>query len=89
MLTTAGIRLNGAHLFLHKGQLLQVALQERHLLLLRLAVAVADDIVVLLLDFVKLDLKFDDLTILRVSVARSAKFISNSAPSRNGSADRA
>ena len=53
--------MNGAYLFLHKGQLFQVALQERHLLLLRLAVAVPDDIVVLLLDFIELDLEFNHL----------------------------
>ena len=49
------------HLLLDNGKLLQIAFQERHLLLLRLTVRVADDVVVLLLDFVKLDLELDDL----------------------------
>lgn len=49
------------YLLLHDRQLLQITLQEGHLLLLRLAVAITDDIVVLLLDFIKLNLKFDNL----------------------------
>ena len=49
------------HLLLHDRELLQVALEEGHLLLLGLAVGVADDIVVLLLDLVQLNLKFDNL----------------------------
>ena len=36
-----------ADLLLNKRKLLQVALQERHLLLLRLAVTIANDVVVL------------------------------------------
>ena len=43
------------------GELLQIALQEGHLLLLRLAVAVPDDVVVLLLDLVQLNLELDNL----------------------------
>jgi hypothetical protein len=39
-------------LFLHQRQLLEIALQERHLLLLCLAVAVSDDVVVLLFDLI-------------------------------------
>jgi hypothetical protein len=49
------------HLFLDQCQLLKVALQERHLLLLRLAVAVADNIVVLLFDLVQLNLELHNL----------------------------
>ena len=49
------------HLLLHNRELLQVALQERHLLLLRLAVAVANHVVVLLLDLIELDLELNDL----------------------------
>lgn len=41
-----------SNLFLDECQLLEVTLKERHLLLLRLAVAIADDVVVLLLDLV-------------------------------------
>lgn len=49
------------HLLLDDGELLQIAFQECHLLLLRLAVAVPYDIVVLLLDLVQLNLKLDNL----------------------------
>lgn len=50
-----------AHLFLDQSQLLQVAFQKRHLFLLCLAVAVTDHIIVLLLDFVKLNFELDNL----------------------------
>ena len=40
------------YLLLNQGKLLEVALQERHLLLLSFAITVADDIVVLLFDLV-------------------------------------
>jgi hypothetical protein len=49
------------NLLLDQRQLLQVSLQECHLLLLSLAVAIANDVVVLLLNFVELDLEFDNL----------------------------
>jgi len=49
------------HLLLHQRQLLQIPFQERHLLLLSLAVAVPDDIVVLLFDFVQLNFEIDNL----------------------------
>lgn len=55
---TGGGRTN---LFLHEGELLEVALQEGHLLLLRLGVAVTDHVVVLLLNLVELDLELDNL----------------------------
>ena len=48
-------------LLLHERELLEVALEEGHLLLLRLAVAVADHVVVLLLDLIELDLELNDL----------------------------
>lgn len=41
--------------------MLQVSLQERHLLLLGFAVAIANDVVVLLLDLIELDFEFDNL----------------------------
>ena len=50
------------YLFLNQSQLLEVTLEEGHLLLLRLAVAVADDVVVLLLDLVELDLELHHLS---------------------------
>jgi hypothetical protein len=49
------------NLFLDQRQLLQVSLQERHLLLLGFAVAIANDVVVLLLDLIELDFEFDNL----------------------------
>lgn len=49
------------HLLLHKRELLEVALKERHLLLLLLAVRVADDVVVLLLHLIQLNLELDHL----------------------------
>lgn len=48
-------------LFLDKCQLFQIPFQERHLLLLGLAVAVSDDIVVLLANFVQLNLQLNHL----------------------------
>ena len=50
-----------AYLLLDDSELLQVPLQEGHLLLLRLTVAVPDDVVVLLLDLVELNLELDHL----------------------------
>ena len=52
---------NEPYLLLNDCELLQVPLEEGHLLLLGLAVAVADDVVVLLFDFVKLDLELNNL----------------------------
>ena len=51
----------GTNLLLDECKLLQVPLQESHLLLLGLAVAVANDVVVLLLDLIELDLEFNNL----------------------------
>ena len=51
------------HLLLHECQLLQVALQESHLLLLSLRVAIPDDIVVLFFDLIQLDLELNDLQV--------------------------
>lgn len=48
-------------LLLDQRQLFQIALQERHLLLLSFAVTIADDIVVLLFDLIQLYLQLDDL----------------------------
>src|SRR6266478_9233578 len=48
-------------LFLDKCQLFKIPFQERHLLLLSLAVAVSDDIVILFTNFVQLNLQFDHL----------------------------
>jgi hypothetical protein len=48
-------------LFLDKRQLFQIPLQEGHLFLLRLAVAITDNIVVLFLDFIQLNFKFNNL----------------------------
>lgn len=48
-------------LSLNMSQLLQVTLQERHLLLLSAVVAAAKDIVVLLAGLIKRDLKFNNL----------------------------
>lgn len=52
---------NGPDLFLNERQLLQVPLQERHLLLLSFAVAIANDVVVLLLDLIELNFQLDYL----------------------------
>jgi hypothetical protein len=41
-----------AYLFLYECELLKITLQKCHLLLLSLAIAVTDDIVVLLFDFI-------------------------------------
>jgi hypothetical protein len=49
------------YLFLDQRQLLQIALQERHLFLLRLAVAVANDVIVLLFELVQLDFELHHL----------------------------
>ena len=49
------------YLLLNQGKLLEVALQERHLLLLSFAITVADDIVVLLFDLIQLDLELNNL----------------------------
>lgn len=48
-------------LFLDQCQLLQVPLQKRHLLLLGLGVAISNNIVVLLLDLIKLYFKLNNL----------------------------
>ena len=48
-------------LFLDKCQLFKVPFQERHLLLLSLAVAVSDDVVVLFADLVQLNFQLDNL----------------------------
>ena len=50
------------YLLLNKRELFQIAFEERHLLLLGLGVAVADYIVVLLLDFVELNFELNDLS---------------------------
>jgi len=50
-----------AYLFLNQRELLKVPLQERHLLLLSFVIAITDDVVVLLLNFIQLDLKLDHL----------------------------
>ena len=49
-------------LFLDKCQLFEVPFQERHLLLLSLAVAVSDHVVVLFTDLIQLNLQLDHLT---------------------------
>lgn len=49
-------------LFLHERKLLQIALQKCHLLLLSLAITVADHIVILFLQLIELDLEFDNLS---------------------------
>ena len=59
LLLERGVLVN--ELLLYKCKLFEVTLEERHLLLLSLAVAVADDVVVLLLDFIELDLEFNHL----------------------------
>jgi hypothetical protein len=59
--------LQRTHLLLHESQLLQVALQESHLLLLCFAVAITNDIVILLFDIIKLNLKLNDLSESQVS----------------------
>ena len=61
--------------------------KEGHLLLLRLAVAVADDVVVLLLDLVQLDLELDNLICNQSAVLHTA--MHNYTPSRSGSEGRA
>jgi hypothetical protein len=48
-------------LLLNYCELLQVALQESHLLLLSFAVAIPDDVVVLLLDLIQLNFQLDNL----------------------------
>lgn len=63
----------GTYLLLYEGELLQVALQEGHLLLLSLAVAVADDVVVLLLDLVKLNLELNNLCTCHKRLQRRIK----------------
>ena len=78
-----------AHLLLHKRELLEVALQEGHLLLLGLAVAVADDVVVLLLDLVELNFELDDLAHDREYPRRRINAERANIPSRSGSADHA
>lgn len=51
----------GADLFLHQRKLLQIAFQKRHLLLLGLAIAVTNHVVVLFFQLIELDLKLHDL----------------------------
>jgi hypothetical protein len=48
-------------LFLHQSQLLEVTFKESHFLLLCFCVAVSNDIVILLLDFIQLNLKLNNL----------------------------
>lgn len=72
MMTRLSIR-EYTNLLLYYGQLFKVAFQERHLLLLSLAVAVAYNIVVLLLDLIELDLEFDDLETLSVVTRRCGR----------------
>jgi len=56
-----GWRYQKTHLFLHKGQLLKITFKESHLLLLRLAVAVANNVIVLFLDLIQLNFQLDNL----------------------------
>ena len=61
---------------------------ESHLLLLRLRIAIANNVVVLLLDFIQLDLKLYDLEIRRSATAYN-RWERKFPPSRNGSGDPA
>lgn len=49
------------YLLLNKCELLKITLEESHLLLLSLAIAIANDVVVLLFDLIELDLEFNNL----------------------------
>ena len=49
------------NLLLYQRQLFEVSLQKGHLLLLGLAITIADDVIVLFFDFIELNFKLYDL----------------------------
>ena len=74
-------------LLLNHRELFKVSLQEHHLFLLRLTVAVTDDIAILLFNVVELNFKFDDLK--QGVSSRHNRGIFKTAPSHIDFADHA
>jgi len=76
-------------LFLNQGQLLKIAFQESHLLLLRFVVAVTDYVAVLLLHFIQLNFQFNDLAVENNISISKEKVKCDGLPFRSDSANHA